>query len=68
MHFSPEEKVYKPGPYDARFSLPYLLACLLVDGHVGVKSFTEEKVQNPKTDDFCIKGDNIRRSSHACQV
>lgn len=48
FHFSPPEKVYKPGPYDARFSLPYLLAALLVDGQLGVRSFTEKKVKDQR--------------------
>jgi 2-methylcitrate dehydratase PrpD len=39
-----EDKVRPRTPYDAKFSLPYCLAELLVHGHVGVESFTEAAI------------------------
>ncbi|MBI2908964.1 MAG: MmgE/PrpD family protein [Chloroflexi bacterium] len=48
FHFLPREKAYRPGAYDARFSLPYLLSVMLVDGNVGIRSFSEEKVRDPE--------------------
>jgi 2-methylcitrate dehydratase PrpD len=34
--------------YDAKFSLPYAVACMLVRGHVDVDDFTDEAIRDPK--------------------
>lgn len=47
FHFEPQEAKLRPTPYNARFSLPYLLARLLADGELGPLSFTLEKVSDP---------------------
>lgn len=33
--------------YDAKFSLPYTVACMLVRGHVGLDDFTPEAIADP---------------------
>ena len=47
FHFEPKETKLHPTPYNARFSLPYLLARLLADGELGPLSFTADKVTEP---------------------
>ena len=39
-----EDKLRPRTAYDAKFSLPYCLAALLVHGRLGVESFTEEAI------------------------
>jgi 2-methylcitrate dehydratase PrpD len=39
-----EDKLRPRTPYDAKFSLPYCLAALLVHGRLGVESFTDEAI------------------------
>lgn len=48
FYFPPPGKAYRPGAYDARFSLPYLLAEMLVEGYLDLGSFTDEKVRDPQ--------------------
>lgn len=60
FHFSPHELVYNPGPYDARFSLPYLLARTLLDGNVGTASFDEDKVRDPAVLDLARRITHVR--------
>lgn len=48
FHFEPKEAKLHPTPYNARFSLPYLLARLILDGKLGPQSFTPDKVSDPK--------------------
>lgn len=48
FHFEPREAKLHPTPYSARFSLPYLLARLVLDGNLGPLSFTQDKVSDPK--------------------
>lgn len=55
FHFLPKEKAYHPGAYDARFSLPYLLAAMLVDGNLGIRSFSEDKVHDSKILEIAAK-------------
>jgi 2-methylcitrate dehydratase PrpD len=44
----PEENKRKPqSDYDAKFSLPYAVACMLVRGHVDVDDFTDEAIRHP---------------------
>jgi 2-methylcitrate dehydratase PrpD len=43
----PEDKVRPRTPYDAKFSLPYCLAQLLVHGSVDVASFTSQAIGDP---------------------
>ncbi len=35
-------------PYQGKYSLPYVIGCALLDGKVNLKTFTEEKMQDPK--------------------
>jgi 2-methylcitrate dehydratase PrpD len=42
-----EDKVRPRTVYDAKFSLPYCLAALLVHGRLDVSSFTEEAIADP---------------------
>lgn len=44
FHFEPKEAKLRPTPYNALFSLPYLLARLLADQKLGPLSFSSEKV------------------------
>ncbi|MFH1486094.1 MAG: MmgE/PrpD family protein [Chloroflexota bacterium] len=48
FHFEPKEAKLHPSPYSARFSLPYLLARLVLDRKLGPLSFTPDKVSDPK--------------------
>jgi 2-methylcitrate dehydratase PrpD len=44
----PEENKRKPrSDYDAKFSLPYAVACMLVRGRVDVDDFAEEAIRDP---------------------
>lgn len=43
----PEDKRQPRTVYDAKFSLPYCLAALLVHGRVGVESFTPDAITDP---------------------
>jgi 2-methylcitrate dehydratase PrpD len=44
----PEENKRAPqSDYDAKFSLPYAVACMLVRGHVDVDDFTEASIRDP---------------------
>lgn len=43
----PEDKKRPRTAYDAKFSLPYCLAVLLVHGRVGVESFTTDAIADP---------------------
>jgi 2-methylcitrate dehydratase PrpD len=44
----PQENKRKPqSDYDAKFSLPYAVACMLVRGHVDVDDFTEDAIRDP---------------------
>lgn len=47
-HFLPKEAKLNPNVYNARFSLPYLLARLLHDRQLGPLSFTREKITEAK--------------------
>ncbi len=44
FHFLPVEAKLHTTPYTGRFSMPYVLARLLLDGNLGPLSFTQEKV------------------------
>ena len=55
FHFEPKEEKLHPTPYNARFSLPYLLARLLTDGELGALSFTREKVSEPDVLDLASR-------------
>lgn len=48
FHFEPRETKLRPTPYNALFSLPYLLARLLSDGKLGALSFTPAKVKEAR--------------------
>ena len=41
-------KLHPRTPYEAKFSLPFSIAALLVDGAVGVDTFTEGRLADPK--------------------
>ncbi len=43
-----EDKIRPRTVYDAKFSLPYCLAALLVNGRLDVTSFTEEAIAKPQ--------------------
>lgn len=46
-HFLPREAKLHPTPYSGRFSVPYLLARMLIDGELTPLSYTPEKVTQP---------------------
>ncbi|MBI2908854.1 MAG: MmgE/PrpD family protein [Chloroflexi bacterium] len=48
FHFEPKEAKLHPTPFNARFSLPYLLARLAMDGELGPQSFAPDRVFDPK--------------------
>ena len=52
FHFLPVEAKLHPTPYTGRFSMPYLLARLLLDRELGPLSFTPQKVSEPAAIDL----------------
>lgn len=50
-----EDKVQPRTVYDAKFSLPYCLAALLVHGRLDVGSFTEEAIADPSVLDVASR-------------
>lgn len=42
------EKRRPAAPYGAKFSLPYCIALVLVEGEAGVEGFTEAKIRDPR--------------------
>jgi 2-methylcitrate dehydratase PrpD len=42
-----EGKLRPQSEYDAKFSLPYAVACMLVRGHVDVDDYTDESIRDP---------------------
>jgi 2-methylcitrate dehydratase PrpD len=43
--------------YDAKFSLPYAVACMLLRGHVDLDDFTPEAIRNPAVLDLAARVD-----------
>jgi 2-methylcitrate dehydratase PrpD len=41
-------KLRPRSPYDAQFSLPYSVASALLDGHVGLDTYTPERLDEPR--------------------
>ena len=50
-----EDKLRPRTVYDAKFSLPYCLAALLVHGHLDVQSFTPEAIADPAVLDLAAR-------------
>lgn len=48
MAFAPLIHVMPDGPLEGKFSLHFCLAAALLDGHVGLDTFTAEKVADPR--------------------
>lgn len=52
----PAERKLRPAtPYEAKFSLPYCIAALLVRGELGLDSFTEEAIADERVLDLAAK-------------
>ncbi len=47
-HFEFREQKLNPRPFPSRFSLPFMLASVIVDGDWNVTSSTDEKVKDPQ--------------------
>ncbi len=48
LHFDFPEQKLNPRPYSSRFSLPFMLASVLVDGDWNVRSSIDNKVKDPR--------------------
>jgi 2-methylcitrate dehydratase PrpD len=48
-------------PYDAKFSLQYSIAALIVHGHVGVESYTDEAIRDPAVLELAARVEHVRR-------
>ncbi|MFC2065889.1 MmgE/PrpD family protein [Chloroflexota bacterium] len=49
LHFEPGEARYTPSnPHMARFSLPYTIAIVLLEGNVGLEAYSQEKLKDFK--------------------
>jgi 2-methylcitrate dehydratase PrpD len=47
--------------YDAKFSLPYSIAALIVHGHVGVETYTEGAIRDPAVLELAARVEHVRR-------
>jgi 2-methylcitrate dehydratase PrpD len=47
--------------YDAKFSLPYSIAALVVNGHVGVETYTEQAIRDPAVLELASRVDYVQR-------
>jgi 2-methylcitrate dehydratase PrpD len=47
--------------YDAKFSLPYSIAALIIHGHVGVESYTEQAIRDPAVLELASRVDYVQR-------
>lgn len=47
-----EGKVTPPSPYAAKFSLPYAVASMLVDGFVGIDTFSPAAIRRPDVEEL----------------
>jgi 2-methylcitrate dehydratase PrpD len=48
--------------YDAKFSLQYSIAALIVHGHVGVETYTEEAIRDPAVLALAARVEHVRRA------
>jgi 2-methylcitrate dehydratase PrpD len=48
--------------YDAKFSLPYSIAALIVHGHVGVETYAEQSIRDPATLALAARVEHVQRS------
>jgi 2-methylcitrate dehydratase PrpD len=47
--------------YDAKFSLQYSIAALIVHGHVGVETYTEPAIRDPAVLELAARVEHVRR-------
>ena len=47
--------------YDAKFSLQYSIAALVVHGHVGVETYTEQAIRDPAVLELAARVEHVRR-------
>jgi 2-methylcitrate dehydratase PrpD len=47
--------------YDAKFSLQYSIAALIVHGHVGVETYTEQAIRDPSVLELAGRVEHVRR-------
>ena len=48
--------------YDAKFSLQYSIAALIVHGHVGVETYTEQAIRDPAVLELAARVEHVRRA------
>lgn len=58
-----EQKVRPRTPYEAKFSLPWCVAALLVDGRLGVSSFTDAALSRPEVTELAGRVRSVPMSS-----
>jgi 2-methylcitrate dehydratase PrpD len=52
-------KLRPRSPYDAQFSLPYSVASALLDGHVGLDTYTAERLEEPRRLALAARVDHV---------